>query len=165
MYAKSRLTSNECFPWPRVDLSGFIISAPTNFIQSCLHLAIINLAVKILTNSNNLFGNPLYWTIFLLRKCVPVLIKIGCCSSYSIYCFALSQIKVGSLCFMVPVGRSGCGGLLVSTDCVRRWWRWSALLWATATFVSTFSRDVLKTLTEFPVFLCVFLTFFFWNPL
>ncbi len=40
--------------------------------------------------------------------------------TYIIYCFVLSQIKVGSLCFMVPVGRSGCGGLLVSTDCVRR---------------------------------------------
>jgi hypothetical protein len=78
-----------------------IISAPTNFIQSRLQLAIINLTVKILTNSNNLFGDPLYWTIFLLRKCIPSLIKIGCCGSSSIYCFPLSQIKVGSFVLLL----------------------------------------------------------------
>jgi hypothetical protein len=38
---------------------------PTNIIQSRRHLTTINLSVKILTNSNNLFGNPLHWTIFL----------------------------------------------------------------------------------------------------
>jgi hypothetical protein len=31
-----------------------------NFIQSRLQLTIINLIVKIFTNSSNLFGNPLY---------------------------------------------------------------------------------------------------------
>ena len=41
-------------------------------------------------------------------------------------CFPLSQVKVGSFCFNGPVRRAGCGGLLVSTDCVR-WWRWCAL--------------------------------------
>ncbi len=30
---------------------------------------------EILTNFNNLFGNPLYWTIFLLCKCIPAHIK------------------------------------------------------------------------------------------
>ncbi len=107
-------------------------------------LPIINLAVKILTNSNNLLGNPLYWTIFLLRKCIPALIKVGRRDSQRIHCCPLSQIKVGSFCFSAPVRRAGCGGLLVSTDCVRRRWCWSALLWATAAFAaffsSTFSR-------------------------
>jgi hypothetical protein len=90
-----------------------IISAPTNFIQSRLHLAIINLTVKILTNSNNLFGNPLHWTIFLLRKCIPVRIKIWRSCSQGIDCFPLSQVKVGSFCFSASVRRVGCGGLLV----------------------------------------------------
>ena len=41
--------------------------------------------------------------------------------------------------FPSPVRRAGCGGLLLSTDCVR-WWRWCTLLCATAAFDSTFSR-------------------------
>ncbi len=65
-------------------------------------------------NTNNLFGNPLYWTIFLLHKCIPALIKLGCHGSSSIYFFPLSQVKVGSFCFSAPVRRAGCGGLLVS---------------------------------------------------
>jgi hypothetical protein len=64
-------------------------------------------------------------------------------------CFPLNQVKVGSFCFSDPVNRAGCGGLFVSTDCVR-WWRWCALLCATAVFTSTFLRDALKTLDEFP---------------
>ena len=125
-----------------------IWSAPTNFIQSRLHLVIINLAVKILTNSNNLFGNPLHLTIFLLRKCIPARIKTWRSCSQGIDCFPLSQAKVGSFWFSAPVRRTGCGGLLVNTDCVRRRWRWSVLLCATSDFVSTFSW--LKTLHEFP---------------
>ena len=46
------------------------------FLQSRLHLVIINLSVKILTNSNNLFGNPLHWVIFLLSKCIPDRIEV-----------------------------------------------------------------------------------------
>ncbi len=74
--------------------------------------------------------------------------------------FPLSQIKVGSFCFIAPVGRTGCGGLLVSTDCVRRRWQWSVLLCTTAAFTSTFSRHTLKTLDEFPEN-SFFLPFFF----
>jgi hypothetical protein len=33
MYAKSRLASNECFPWPRVDLSAVVI-----LLDSCQKL-------------------------------------------------------------------------------------------------------------------------------
>jgi hypothetical protein len=40
--------------------------------------------------------------------------------SQVIDCFPLSQVEVGSFCFSAPVRRAGCGGLLVSTDCVRR---------------------------------------------
>jgi hypothetical protein len=109
-----------------------IIPAPTDPIHSRLHLPIIiDLDVKILTNSNNLFGNPLYWTIFLLHQCIPSLIKVGRHGSQSINFCPLSQIKVGSFCFSGPVRRSGCGGLFVSTDCVRWRWCWSALLCAT----------------------------------
>ncbi len=93
-----------------------IISAQTNFIQSRLHLAIIILTVKIPTNSNNLFGNPLYWTIFLLRKWIPTWIKIRRTCSQSFKCFPLNQVKVGSFGFSTPVSRDGCGSLLVSTD-------------------------------------------------
>ncbi len=118
-------------------------------MQSRLHLTNINLTVKILTNSYNLFGNPLHWTIFLLRKCIPTRIKIWLSCSQVIDCFPLNQVKAGSFCFSDPVNRAGCGGLLVNTDCVR-WWRWCALLCATAVFTSTFLRDALKTLDEFP---------------
>ncbi len=44
-----------CDRFPRITRS--IISTPTNLIQCRLNLPIINLVVKILTNSNNLFGN------------------------------------------------------------------------------------------------------------
>ncbi len=122
-----------------------VIDSPTNFIQSRLHLTIMNLVVKIFTNSNNLFGNPLHWTIFLLRKCIPDRIKIWRSCSQGINGFPLRQVKVGSFCFRAPVRRAGCGGLLVGTVCVR-WCRWSTLLWPTAAFVSTFSRrHALKT--------------------
>ncbi len=125
-----------------------IIPDPTDPIHSCLHLVIINLVMKILTNSNNLFQNPLSWTIFLLRKCIPVLIKVGRRGSQSIHFCPLSQIKVGSFCFSTPVRRVGCGGLLVSTDCVRRRWFWSALLCVTAAFVSFFSSTFSRPYPE-----------------
>ncbi len=48
-----------------------------------------------------LYRVPLYWTIFLLRKCIPPLIKIGCCGSSSICCFPLSQIKVVSFVLLL----------------------------------------------------------------
>ena len=53
-----------------------IISDQTNFTQCRLHLPIINLDVKILTISHNLFGNSLHWTIFLLWKYIPVRIQV-----------------------------------------------------------------------------------------
>ena len=74
------------------------------------------------------------------RKCIPALIKVGRPGSQSIHFCPLSEIKVGSFCFSAPVRRAGCGGLLVSTDCVRRRWCWSVLLSATSAFASTFSR-------------------------
>jgi hypothetical protein len=107
-----------------------MISATTNFIQSRLDLDIINLTVKILTNSNNLFGNLLHWTIYLLCKCIFSPHQ----NAFAHQKDAFAQQKVGA------------------TDCVRRW-NWCALLCVTDTFVSTFSRDVLKTLHEFPVVL------------
>ncbi len=125
-----------------------IIFAPTNFIESRLHLDII-LVVKILTNSNNLFRNPLHWTIFLLCICISTHTKIWRSCSQGLDCFSLSQVKIGSFCFSTPFRRAGCGRLLLSTDCVRRW-RWCTLLCDTASFVSTFSRNTIKTLDEFP---------------
>ena len=74
----------------------------------------------------------------------------------------MSQVKVGSFCFNTPVGRDGCGDLLVRTDCVRRWY-WSAFLCVTAVFVSTFSSHVLKKLDEF-LEKTVFYTFFCSGP-
>jgi hypothetical protein len=52
---------------------------------------------------HNLFENPLYWTIFLMHKCIPALIKVGRRGSQIIHFCPLSQIKVGSFCFSVPV--------------------------------------------------------------
>jgi CDP-diglyceride synthetase len=142
-----------------------IIPAPTDPIHSRLHLDIINLVVKILTNSNNLFGNPLYWTIFLLCKCIPALIKVGRHGSQSIHFCPLSQIKVGSFCFSAPVRRAGCGGLLVNTDCVRWWWYWSALLCVTAAFaaflISTFSRHCPENTWRISLKIQFFYPFFF----
>ncbi len=131
-----------------------IIPVPTDPIHSRLHLVIINLTVKILTNANNLFGNPLYWTIFLLCKCIPALIKVGRRGSQNIHFCPLNQIKVSSFCFSAPVRGAGCGDLLVSTDCVRRRWCWSTPLCSTAVFAVFFSSHFLgidlKTLDEIP---------------
>ena len=60
-----------------------------------------------------------------------------------------SQVKVGNFCFSPPVRRVGCGGLLVSNDCVRRWY-WCVFLCTTAAFESMFSWRDLKTLGKFP---------------
>ncbi len=107
-----------------------IISAPTNFIQSRLQIAIINLTVKILTNSNILFGNLLYSTIFLMFKCIPAFIKIGCWGFSSIYCFPLSQIKVGIFVLLLLSDVLGVEVFLLSgeswTDLERlgeKWWK------------------------------------------
>ena len=70
--------------------------APMNFIQSRLHLDIINIVVKILTNSKNLFGNPLHWVTFLLPKYIPSHIKIWRICSQVINSFPLTQVKVRS---------------------------------------------------------------------
>ena len=59
--------------WTHVILG--IWADPTNFIQIRLHLAVINLGVKILEDSNNPFGNPFHWTIILMYKCIPDRIK------------------------------------------------------------------------------------------
>ncbi len=143
-------------------ISRSIISSPTNFIQSHLHLVIMNLTVKILTNSNNLFGNPLDWTIFLLRKCIPVHIKIWRNCSQVINCFPLSQVKVCSFCFRPLVRRDWCGGLIVSTVCVRRC-HWSALLWPTDVSESSprFRGDIPWKHIEFPE-IKFFNPFFLW---
>ncbi len=145
-----------------------IIPAPTDPIQSRLHLVIINLTVKILNNSNNLFGNPWYWTIFLLRKCILALIKVERHGSKSIHFCPLRHIKVGSFCFSAPVRRSGCGGLLVSTDCVRWRWCWSALLCVTAAvavfFSSTFSRHCPENTWRISLKNQFFTLFFCWEP-
>ncbi len=96
-----------------------------------------HLSLRTDTHFHNLFGNPLYWNIFLLRKCIPDRVKIMIWRSCSqgINCFPLSQVKVDSFCFRAPVRRAGCGGLLVNV---------------TADFDWTFSRHVLKTLDELP---------------
>ena len=65
-------------------------------VQCRLHFPIINLTVKILTNSNNLFGNLLYWTIFLLHNCIPGRIKVWRCRSEGMDSFALSQVDIGT---------------------------------------------------------------------
>ncbi len=124
--------------------------------------------MKILTNSNNLFGNPLYWTIFLLRKCIPDLIKVGRRDSQNIHFCPLSQIKIGSFCFSVPVRSAGGGGLLVSTDCVRgdgAGPRFNASLPPSpSSFRPRFFGIVLKTLDEFPWKSSFDTLFFCWQP-
>jgi hypothetical protein len=90
-------------------------------------------------------------------------------SRFSMHHFcALSQIKVGSFWFRAPVRRAGCGGLLVSTDCVRRQWCWSALLCATAAFAaffsSTFSRHCPENTERMSLKRNFFLPFFLGNP-
>ncbi len=64
-----------------------VVSFPTNFVKSSPYFSITNLAVKILTNCHNLLRNPLYWPIFVLRKCIPHRVKVwrGCAHSITLF--------------------------------------------------------------------------------
>ncbi len=147
----------KCDRFPCITRS--IISDPTNFIQSRRHLDIINLSVKVLTNSNNLFGNPLH-SVNHVVQIHSNHIKMRRCCSERIDCFPLSQVKIGSFSFSVPVRRVGCGGL-VSTDCVR-WWLWCVYLCVTTAFGYILSRYVLKTRISRKA---SFTLFFLWGTL
>jgi hypothetical protein len=99
-------------------------------------------------------GCRILGVFFLLRIYTPALIKVGRRGSQSIHFCPLRQIKVGSFCFSDPVRRAGCGGLLVSTDCVR--WRCAgprfcvSLSPSPTSFPPRLLGIALKTLNEFP---------------